>query len=172
MSKTIDINPLTRIEGHLAIKIEVESNQVVNAFSSGEMFRGFEMILKGRDPMDAQQITQRICGVCPTAHGHASNRALDDTFGITPPDNGRLLRNMILGANYIQSHILHFYHLAALDYVDITAILQYEGNSPQLNKVKKWKYGMSKIRNLSIELGFTTTASSSWLGDQMERGWP
>ena len=138
MAQKISVSPLTRIEGHIKIDVEVEDGKIVDAHCAGEMFRGWEIILKGRHPLDAQQITQRICGVCPTAHGHASNRALDDTFGITPPDNGRLLRNMILGANFIQSHILHFYHLAALDYVDITAILQYEGNSPQLNKLKKW----------------------------------
>lgn len=138
MAQKITVSPLTRIEGHLKIDVEVEGGKIVEAHCAGEMFRGWEIILKGRHPLDAQQITQRICGVCPTAHGHASNRALDDAFGITPPDNGRLLRNMILGANYVQSHILHFYHLAALDYVDIAAILKYKGNSSQLNKVKKW----------------------------------
>lgn len=138
MAKKITVSPLTRIEGHLKIDVGIEGGKIVDAHCSGEMFRGWEVILKGRHPLDAQQISQRICGVCPTAHGHASNRALDDAFGITPPDNGRLLRNMVLGANFVQSHILHFYHLAALDYVDIAAILKYKGNSPQLNKVKSW----------------------------------
>ena len=138
MGQKISVSPLTRIEGHLKIDVEVEGGQIVDAHCAGEMFRGWEIILKGRHPLDAQQITQRICGVCPTAHGHASNRCLDDALGINPPDNGRLLRNLILGANNVQSHILHFYHLAALDFVDITAILQYQGNSPQLNKVKSW----------------------------------
>lgn len=138
MARKVTVSPLTRIEGHLKIDIEIEGGKIINAHCAGEMFRGWEIILKGRHPLDAQQITQRICGVCPTAHGHASTQALDDTFGITPPDNGRLLRNMILGANFIQSHILHFYHLAALDYVDISAILKYKGNSPKLNKLKSW----------------------------------
>ncbi len=138
MAQKVSVSPLTRIEGHLKIDVEVEGGKVVDAHCAGEMFRGWEIILKGRHPLDAQQITQRICGVCPTAHGHASNRSLDEALGINPPDNGRLLRNMILGANYIQSHILHFYHLAALDYVDITAILAYQGNDAKLNKVKKW----------------------------------
>ncbi len=115
MSKKITIDPITRIEGHLAVSIEVEANKITRAFSKGEMFRGFELILKGRDPLDAQQITQRICGVCPVSHGTASILAQDDAYGIVPPKNGRLLRNLILGANYIQSHIIHFYHLAALD---------------------------------------------------------
>ena len=102
------------------------------------MFRGFEKILKGRNPLDAQQITQRICGVCPASHGHAAALNLDSALGVEPPENGRLIRNMMLGANFIQSHILHFYHLSALDFVDITAILQYKGSDPKLNNVKAW----------------------------------
>lgn len=113
----VTVDPLTRIEGHLKIEVEVQDGQVVDAWSSGGMFRGFEKILKGRDPRDASQLTQRICGVCPTAHATASVRALDDAFGVKPPTNGRVARNLIFGANYLQSHILHFYHLAALDYV-------------------------------------------------------
>jgi Ni,Fe-hydrogenase I large subunit len=136
--KKIVIDPVTRIEGHLKIEVEVENGKVSNARSSGEMFRGWEIILKGRDPKDAQMITQRICGVCPSAHAQASTLCLDNAFGIHPPDNGRLLRNLIFGANFIQSHVLHFYHLAALDYVDITAILKYSGNDPELNRVKAW----------------------------------
>ncbi|MEA2059238.1 MAG: nickel-dependent hydrogenase large subunit [Thermodesulfobacteriota bacterium] len=77
MSKRIRIDPVTRIEGHLAISIEVESGKIVKSFSSGEMFRGYETILKGRDPLDSQQITQRICGVCPVSHGIASVYAQD-----------------------------------------------------------------------------------------------
>ena len=81
MAETVVINPITRIEGHLAVRIETESNHVVTAFSSGEMFRGFEVLLKGRDPLDAQVITQRICGVCPISHGIASVLAQDTTSG-------------------------------------------------------------------------------------------
>lgn len=138
MEKTVTIDPITRIEGHLGIRLEVESNRVVNAYSSGEMFRGFEAILKGRDPLDAQQITQRICGVCPVSHGMASILAQDMAYGITPTKNGRLMRNLILGANYIQSHIIHFYHLCALDFIDITAITKYSGKDPGLLEVKAW----------------------------------
>ena len=114
----VSIDPVTRIEGHLKAEVQVQKGKVVNAKMYGGMFRGFENILKGRDPRDATQITQRICGVCPTAHATASSLALDDAFGITLTPNGRLTRNLILGANYLQSHILHFYHLAALDYVN------------------------------------------------------
>jgi len=138
MAKTIMLDPVTRIEGHLAVEVEVENGKISDAWSMGEMFRGWEIILKGRDPKDAQMITQRICGVCPSAHAQASTLCLDDAFGIHPPDNGRLIRNLIFGANFIQSHILHFYHLAALDYVDITAILKYTGMDPDLNRVKGW----------------------------------
>jgi len=138
MSSKITIDPITRIEGHLAIKIDIEGNRVSKAYSKGEMFRGFEMILKGRDPLDAQQLTQRICGVCPVSHGMASIQAQVEAYGITLPENGRLARNLILGANYIQSHILHFYHLAALDFVDITAVTQYKGTDPVLLELKQW----------------------------------
>ena len=114
----IAIDPLTRIEGHLRAEVEVKNGVVVDARIFGGMFRGFEQILIGRDPRDAIQITQRICGVCPTAHATASALALDDAFNVTLTENGRIARNLILGANFLQSHILHFYHLAALDYVN------------------------------------------------------
>jgi len=117
MARKLSIDPVTRIEGHLKIEVEVDGKVVRDAKSQGMLFRGFEVILKGRDPRDATQITQRICGVCPTAHGTASVRALDVAFGVKPTTNGRIVRNLILGANYLQSHILHFFHLAALDYV-------------------------------------------------------
>jgi ferredoxin hydrogenase large subunit/hydrogenase large subunit len=138
MAQLVKIDPITRIEGHLAVNIEVESNRVANAYSRGEMFRGFELILKGRDPLDAQQITQRICGVCPVSHGNAAILAQDAAYGVRPPTNGRLLRNLILGANYLQSHIIHFYHLSALDFVDIAAITTYRGKDPLLQKLKAW----------------------------------
>ena len=113
----ISLSPVTRIEGHLDIELVVEGGEVVEAFSAGTMFRGFEKILLGRDPLDATHYTQRICGVCPIAHGMASSKTLEAAFGIPPLANGRILRNLILGANFLQSHILHFYHLASLDYV-------------------------------------------------------
>lgn len=113
----IVVDPVTRIEGHLMIEVEVDGGKVQSAKSSGTLFRGIELILKGHDPRDAQEFVQRICGVCPVGHGTAAAFALDDAFDIEPPRNGRILRNLILGANFIQSHILHFYHLAALDYV-------------------------------------------------------
>ncbi|HEX3011520.1 MAG TPA: nickel-dependent hydrogenase large subunit [Syntrophomonadaceae bacterium] len=117
MPQKIVIDPVTRIEGHLKVEVQVEGGKVVDAKCSGTLFRGLELIMIGRDPRDAQQIMQRICGVCPTGHATAGTLALDNAFGIEPPPNGRIIRNLILGANYVQSHILHFFHLAALDYV-------------------------------------------------------
>lgn len=136
--KTVLIDPVTRIEGHLAVKVEVNNGKVEKAFCSGEMFRGFENILRGRDPLDAHQITQRICGVCPISHGITSIRAQDQAYKITPPPNGRLLRNLIQAANYIQSHIIHFYHLCALDFVDIAAIGNYTGKDESLTYLRDW----------------------------------
>ncbi|MFH2144654.1 MAG: nickel-dependent hydrogenase large subunit [Candidatus Omnitrophota bacterium] len=115
--QTISIDPVTRIEGHLKIEVDIDNGVVVDARSSGTLWRGIEVILKGRDPRDAQHITQRICGVCPIGHCMASTFNLDSAFGVRAPANGRIIRNLILGANFIQSHILHFYHLAALDFV-------------------------------------------------------
>ncbi len=115
---TIAIDPVTRIEGHLKAEVVVENGKVVDARLSGGMYRGFETILKGRDPRDATQIVQRICGVCPTSHAMVAVAAQENAFKVKVTDNARLTRNLILGANYLQSHILHFYHLAALDFVD------------------------------------------------------
>ena len=146
MSKTLSINPLTRIEGHLAIHANTEAltpdgqtgHRITAARCVGEMFRGFEQILVGRDPLDAQQITQRICGVCPVSHAIASVGAQEMAYGIRPPRNGRLMQNLILAANALQSHILHFYQLAALDFVDTTKILGYTGSDRTLKAVKSW----------------------------------
>ena len=138
MARRIEIDPVTRLEGHYAVRLEVEDGRIAQAYSSGEMYRGFEQILRGRHPMDAQQITQRICGVCPISHGIASVLAQDEAYGIRAAGNGRIMRNLILGANYIQSHIVHFYQLSALDFVDITAVLKYTGKDPNLNLIKDW----------------------------------
>ena len=139
MAKII-IDPITRIEGHLKVEVMTDGGEIVEARSSGTLFRGFENILKGRDPRDAQRITQRVCGVCPAVHGTAAALNLDSAFGIADrvPDNGRVMRNLILGSNFLQSHILHFYHLAALDYVDVTAATDYEGQDPNLRSVSRF----------------------------------
>ena len=136
----IVIDPVTRIEGHLKIEAIVDDGVVKEARSTGNLFRGIELILRGRDPRDAQVITQRICGVCPQSHGIAAALCLDSAFGIADkiPDNARIMRNLIHGAHVVQDHILHFYHLAALDYVDITDVAKYEGKDSDLNSIKNF----------------------------------
>ncbi len=137
MARKIVIDPVTRIEGHLKIEATVDNGVVKEAKSSGMLWRGIEQILKGRNPLDSQRITQRICGVCPTGHSSASTLNLDSAFGVDDkiPDNGRIARNLILGSNFLQSHILHFYHLTALDYVDVTSVAGYSGSDPHLTQV-------------------------------------
>lgn len=139
MSKIV-VDPVTRIEGHLKIEVITENGVVKDAHSSAMLFRGLEIILQGRDPRDAQRYVQRICGVCPTSHSIAATLNLDSAFGISDkiPDNGRIVRNLILGAAHMADHILHFYHLAALDYVDVTKVAGYNGNDPVLNSVKEF----------------------------------
>jgi Ni,Fe-hydrogenase I large subunit len=117
------VDPVTRIEGHLRIEAEVEGGQVTDAWSSSTMFRGIEIILRGRDPRDAWAFAQRICGVCTTVHAIASIRAVEDAIGAQPPPNARLLRNLIMAAQAVQDHVVHFYHLHALDWVDIVSAL-------------------------------------------------
>ena len=128
------IDPITRLEGHLKIEIKVDlvggNQQVVDAKSTGTLFRGFEKILIGRDPQDAQHITQRICGVCPVPHGMASVLAQDKAYGVSVPSNARIMRNLVMGANFIQSHILHFYHLALQDFVDGPAMPPWQPSWP------------------------------------------
>ncbi|HEY4485696.1 MAG TPA: nickel-dependent hydrogenase large subunit, partial [Nitrospiria bacterium] len=135
MSRII-IDPITRIEGHLALEVEVEGGKVKDAWASGTLFRGFEIVLKNRDPRDAYHITQRICGVCPTSHAHTAALCLEDAAGIHPPDTGRLVRNMVEGAQFLHSHILWFYHLAALDFVDVVSAIQAETKDHYLKDVQ------------------------------------
>ncbi|MBN2270378.1 MAG: nickel-dependent hydrogenase large subunit [Sedimentisphaerales bacterium] len=122
MKFTIAYDPVTRIEGHLKIELTIDkvagNQQIVDAKASGGLFRGFEKLLIGHDPRDAQHITERICGVCPVAHGVASVRAQDDAFGTVIPANARIMRNLVNGSNFVESHILHFYLLAAPDFVE------------------------------------------------------
>jgi len=136
----ITIDPITRIEGHMKIDAVVDGGEVKEVQTCGTMFRGFELILKGRHPLDATILTQRVCGVCPICHATASALALDNALGIdgSIPDNGRILRNIILAANYIQSHILHFYALCALDYVDVTAAADYAGDDSDLKSIARF----------------------------------
>jgi [NiFe] hydrogenase large subunit len=124
MGQRVVIDPITRIEGHLRIEVEVTNGKVSNAWSSATLFRGLELILKGRDPRDAYLFTQRACGVCTYVHGLASVRAVDNAAGINIPENARLLRNLLLGVQFLHDHMVHFYHLHALDWVDVLSALK------------------------------------------------
>lgn len=117
MARTV-IDPVTRIEGHLRVECEVQDNKVTDAWVSGTLYRGMETVLLGRSPEDAFYVSQRICGVCPISHSHASAQATEDALGIRIPDGGRLVRNILECAQYLHSHILWFYNLTALDYVN------------------------------------------------------
>ena len=136
----IVIDPVTRIEGHLRIEAEVNSGAVSDAWSSGTMFRGIELILRGRDPREAWVWTQRICGVCTTVHALASVRAVEDALGIEVPENASLIRNIIAASQYVQDHVIHFYHLHALDWVDVTLALKADpGKTSQLaESISPW----------------------------------
>ncbi len=123
MAKRITIDPITRIEGHLRIDVEVAGGKVTNAWSSGQMFRGIELILEGRDPRDAPHFVQRSCGVCTYTHMLASIRAIEDAVKVEIPKNARLVRNLLHGAQFQHDHIIHFYHLHAFDWVDVVSAL-------------------------------------------------
>jgi Ni,Fe-hydrogenase I large subunit len=134
---TITIDPLTRIEGHLKVEVNVENGIVTDARVTGTMARGIEQLLVGKDPRDATYVTERICGVCFAAHGWTSSIAVENAHGTTNlPEAARLLRNLIVGACWLHDHPLHFYHLSALDYLDLSVLVNYTGSDTYINKVK------------------------------------
>jgi hydrogenase large subunit len=120
----IVVDPITRIEGHLRVEAVVENGVITDAYSSGTMVRGFEKILKGRDPRDAWAFTERACGVCTTVHALASVRTVEDALQISVPQNAELIRNLMFCTQYVQDHVVHFYHLHALDWVDVVSALK------------------------------------------------
>ena len=124
MTQRITVDPITRIEGHLRIDVEVNDGKVSKAWSSGQMWRGIENILQGRDPLEAWLYTQRFCGVCTTVHAITSVRAVENALGLEVPVNAQLVRNIIQSAHAIQDHIVHFYHLSAVDWVDVVSALE------------------------------------------------
>lgn len=125
MAQRIVVDPITRIEGHLRIEALVDEGGVIrDAWSAGTMVRGMEIILKGRDPRDAWAFTERVCGVCTTVHALASVRAVEDALKIAIPPNAELIRNLMFAAQYLQDHVVHFYHLHALDWVDVVSALK------------------------------------------------
>lgn len=123
------VDPVTRIEGHLRIEAVIEGGKITDAYSSGTMVRGFEKILKGRDPRDAWAFVERACGVCTTVHALASVRAVEDALGLSVPKNAELVRNLMFCTQYMQDHVVHFYHLHALDWVDVVSALSADPNA-------------------------------------------
>ncbi len=119
MGQRITVDPITRIEGHLRIDVEVDKGKIINSWSSGQMWRGIELILEGKHPNDAWLITQRICGVCTTVHAIASVRAVENALDVTIPMNAEYIRNLIVLGHGLHDHIVHFFHLSALDWVDV-----------------------------------------------------
>jgi [NiFe] hydrogenase large subunit/hydrogenase large subunit len=125
MARTkVVVDPITRIEGHLRIEAQTENGKIAKAWASATQFRGIETILKDRDPRDAWAFTQRICGVCTVVHAVASCRAVEDALGITIPPNANIIRNLMHGMQFVQDHVIHFYHLHALDWVDVVSALK------------------------------------------------
>jgi hydrogenase large subunit len=123
MSERIVVDPITRIEGHLRIEAQMEGDRIAQAYSAGTMVRGIEIILRGRDPRDAWAFAQRICGVCTLVHGLASIRSVENALDYPIPPNAQLIRNLMSGAQYVHDHVMHFYHLHALDWVDVVSAL-------------------------------------------------
>jgi len=142
MAQRIVIDPITRIEGHLRIEASVDaSNKITEAYSSGTMVRGIEKILIGRDPRDAWAFTQRACGVCTTVHSFASIRSVEDALGIKIPKAANLIRNLMIAQQYVHDHVMHFYHLHALDWVDVVSCLKADPaqTSAIQQKISSWQ---------------------------------
>jgi hydrogenase large subunit len=121
MNERVVVDPITRIEGHLRIEAQMDGDRIAQAYSSGTMVRGIEIILRGRDPRDAWAFAQRICGVCTLVHGIASVRTVENALDYSIPPNAQLIRNLMIAAQYVHDHVMHFYHLHALDWVDVVS---------------------------------------------------
>jgi hydrogenase large subunit len=124
MSQRIVVDPVTRIEGHLRVEAEIEGGKIKDAYSSGTMVRLLEEILKGRDPRDAWAFVGRVCGVCTSVHSLTSVRSVEDALGINIPPNAELVRSLMFCAQYMHDHVVHFYHLHAMDWVDVVNALK------------------------------------------------
>ena len=124
MTERVVVDPITRIEGHLRIEAQMNGNTIEQAYSAGTMVRGIEIILRGRDPRDAWAYAQRICGVCTLVHGIASVRSVENALNYSIPPNAQLIRNLMIAAQYVHDHVMHFYHLHALDWVDVVSALK------------------------------------------------
>lgn len=165
MVKRITIDPVTRIEGHLRIDCEVDGGKVVNAWSSGQMWRGIELILQGRDPRDAPMFTQRFCGVCTTVHALASCRAVENALDLEVPLNAQYIRNLILAAHAVHDHIVHFYILSAVDWVDIPSALRADPGKAAAIADGLSSWPMNSYRELTaVQEKLKTLVNSGQLG--------
>jgi hydrogenase large subunit len=161
----ITVDPVTRIEGHLRIDCEVDNGKVTNAWSSGQMWRGIELILQGRDP-------RRICGVCTTVHAVVSVRAVENALQLEIPMNAQYIRNMIIGAHCVHDHIVHFYHLSALDWVDIVSALRADpaATAKLASTLSDWP--RNTVQELSaVQTRLQTLVNSGQLGIFYLRKW-
>ena len=147
-NKRIIVDPITRIEGHLRIEVEIDENNVIqNAFASSTLWRGLETIVKNRDPRDAGFLMQRICGVCTFSHYRAGIEAVEDALDITPPLNAKLTRSLMNQALFMHDHLVHFYHLHGLDWVDITSALEADVSKASKEAFKYTKYPIATGEN-------------------------
>ncbi|MCG8531495.1 MAG: nickel-dependent hydrogenase large subunit [Desulfovibrionales bacterium] len=163
------VDPISRIEGHLRIEVELKNGKIENAWSSSTLFRGIEIILQGRNPEDAQHFTQRSCGVCTYVHGIASTRAVEDACKVTVPENATLIRNLVMACQYMHDHIVHFYHLCGMDWIDVAGALKADPKkaasiansiSPRKTKVEDLKAVQQTLKKFvdSGQLGPFTNA--------------
>ncbi len=165
MAQRIVVDPITRIEGHLRIDAEVENGVISKAWSSGQMWRGIEVILQGRDPRDAWHFVQRICGVCTTVHALASVRTVENALGLEIPMNAQYIRNLVMSLHALHDHIVHFYILSALDWVDVVSALQADiGKTVQLSETLSNWPGNSANRFRKVQSKVQSIVDSGQLG--------
>ncbi|MBI4503334.1 MAG: nickel-dependent hydrogenase large subunit [Gemmatimonadetes bacterium] len=166
MAKTkVVVDPITRIEGHLRIEVQSENGRIADAWATSTQFRGIELVMQGRDPRDAWAFTQRICGVCTVVHAVASCRAVEDALDIKIPANANTIRNLIHGMQFVQDHVIHFYHLHALDWVDVVSALKADpaGTARIARQISPWPNN-SETHFRAVQDRVKTFVSSGQLG--------
>jgi len=165
MTERIVIDPMTRIEGHLRIEVDVDNGKVSNARVSGTMARGLESLLKGRDPRDATYVTERVCGVCFSAHGWTSSMAVEMAQGTTAlPEAARLVRNLVVSAAWLHDHVLHFYLLALPDFLDMLKIADYQGDDSTIQKLRDLI--AAELKNKPMDGRYAAPFLPSYLKDE------
>jgi len=159
----VTIDPVTRIEGHLKVEVNIEDNIIKEAKCSADMYRGIEKALKGYDYLTAIQITQRTCGCCPYAQAEAAALAIENALGIELNKNGKLLRNMVIGAYKLKDYILHFYTLSSLDFINLNAILEYKGDDFKMIEFKKYVLSELSSKRVFPNPLFTQTYKKAYI---------